>query len=255
MTSTDLTAALLGLLIATAIGLTGVGGGTITTPLLILVLRMKGAVAVGTALTFAAIVKFLIAPMYLFRRQVDFKILAWMCLGGVPGVIAGGLFLNKLSKQVDQRMLYIILGVTIVVAAALNIYRLVRFKGSSGTGDHPRWLAALMLPVGAEVGFSSAGSGALGSLSLLGLTRLSAAKVVGTDICFGLVLSILGSGIQIFAGNYNGRVLEFLLLGGVVGSFAGGMLALRIPSRPLKWGLAIWLAALGIQLFVRGIGS
>ena len=79
-----MTAILLGFIIATAIGLTGVGGGTITTPLLILVLRMKGAVAVGTALTFAAIIKFLVAPMYLMRRQVDFKILAWMCLGGVP---------------------------------------------------------------------------------------------------------------------------------------------------------------------------
>jgi uncharacterized membrane protein YfcA len=248
-----MTAIFLGFIIASAIGLTGVGGGVITTPLLILVLRLKGAVAVGTALTFAAIIKFLVAPMYLFRRQVDFKILAFMCLGGVPGVIVGGLFLNKLSKSVDQHLIYLVLGITIVIASALNIYRLLRTKGMAGTGNSPRWLAALMLPVGAEVGFSSAGSGALGSLALLGLTKLDAAQVVGTDICFGLVLSVIGSGIQIFAGNYNGLILEQLLIGGVFGSFVGGFLALKIPSRPLKWALAVWLAGLGIQIFMRGL--
>jgi hypothetical protein len=158
-----------------------------------------------------------------------------------------------ISKKVDQHVLYLLLGITIVIAAALNIYRLVRLKGMSGTGNHPRWLSALMFPIGAEVGFSSAGSGALGSLALLGLTKLDAAQVVGTDICFGLGLSIVGSGIQIFAGNYDLQVLEQLLIGGAIGALAGGFLALRIPSRPLKWGLAVWLAFLGIQLFLRGV--
>ena len=248
-----MTAIFLGFIIAAAIGLTGVGGGTITTPLLILVLRMKGAVAVGTALTFAAIVKFLVAPMYIVRKQVDYKILGWMLLGGLPGVVLGGRVLVTISKKVDQHVLYLLLGITIVIAAALIIYRLVRLKGMSGTGNHPRWLSALMFPIGAEVGFSSAGSGALGSLALLGLTKLDAAQVVGTDICFGLGLSIVGSGIQIFAGNYDLQVLEQLLIGGAIGALAGGFLAMRIPSRPLKWGLAVWLAFLGIQLFLRGV--
>ena len=249
-----MTAIILGFIIATAIGLTGVGGGTITTPLLILVLRMKGAVAVGTALTFAAIVKFLVAPLYIARKQVDYKILAWMALGGIPGVVIGGFALKQVSKSLDQHVLYTILGVTIVIAAGLNIFRLLRYTNTAGTGSAPPgWLAALMFPIGAEVGFSSAGSGALGSLSLLGLTKLSAQQVVGTDICFGLIVSIIGSGIQIFAGNYNGEVLMQLLIGGAIGSFTGGLLALRIPSRPLKWGLAIWLAGLGVQLFWRGL--
>ena len=161
-----MTAIILGFIIATAIGLTGVGGGTITTPLLIIVLRMKGAVAVGTALTFAAIVKFLVAPLYIARKQVDYKTLAWMALGGIPGVVIGGFALKQVSKSLDQHLLYIILGVTIVIAAVLNIVRLLRYTNTSGTGNAPpAWLAALMFPIGAEVGFSSAGSGALGSLS------------------------------------------------------------------------------------------
>jgi uncharacterized membrane protein YfcA len=247
-------AILLGFIIAAAIGLTGVGGGTITTPLLILVLRMKGAVAVGTALTFAAIIKLLVVPVYVFRKQVSWKMLGWMALGGVPGVILGGRALVAVSQRVNPHVLYLILGITILFAAVLNIYKLVKATGdATADPEHPRWLAACMFPVGAEVGFSSAGSGALGSLALLGLTKLSAAKVVGTDLCFGLIVSIIGSGIQIVAGNYNGGVLVHLLEGGVVGAFVGGFAAQRIPSRPMKWALAVWLAALGCQLFYRGI--
>jgi uncharacterized membrane protein YfcA len=248
-----MTAILLGFMIATIIGLTGVGGGTITAPLLILILRMKGAVAVGTALTFAAIIKFTVAPMYLIRRQVDFKILGLMCLGGIPGVILGGRALVTVAKRVDSHMLYMILGITVVLAAAANIYRLIRQKTQSGTGNRPNLIPFLTFPIGAEVGFSSAGSGALGTLTLLGLTDLKAASVVGTDICFGLAVSIIGSGIQLFAGNYDAKVIELLVIGGVFGSLFGGFLAMRIPSRPLKWGLAVWLTGLGINLLMRGL--
>jgi uncharacterized membrane protein YfcA len=248
-----MTTILLGFMIATAIGLTGVGGGTITAPLLILVLRLKGAAAVGTALTFAAIIKFAVAPMYLYRRQVDFKMLGLMCLGGVPGVILGGRLLVSVSKKVDPHLLYLILGITVVVAAALNVFRLVNQKTIAGTGNRPRLIPFLTFPIGAEVGFSSAGSGALGTLTLLGLTDLKAAQVVGTDICFGLVVSVIGSGIQLFAGNYNLAVLEQLVMGGLFGSLFGGFLAMRIPSRPMKWALAVWLTGLGINLVMRGL--
>lgn len=247
-------AVLLGFIIAAAIGLTGVGGGTITTPLLILVLRMKGAVAVGTALTFAAIIKFLVVPVYIFRNQVSWKMLGWMALGGVPGVIIGGRALVLVAKSVNSHVLYLILGITIMTAALLNVYRLLKASvDPERDPERPKLLSAFMFPVGAEIGFSSAGSGALGSLALMGLTRLTAAQVVGTDICFGLIVSIIGSGIQIVAGNYNGGVLVHLLEGGAVGAFIGGFAAQKIPSRPLKWALAVWLAALGLQLFYRGI--
>lgn len=255
MTTTDVTAIAIGFFIAMAMGLTGVGGGTLTTPMLLLVLRLKAATAVGTALAFAAIINLMTAPFYMLRSQVSFKTLRWMWLGGIPGVICGGLFLNSLNKRVDQHVLYVILGVTIVSAAILNAYRLLRTAGAGGTGNRPRWLTPLMFPVGLEVGFSSAGAGALGSLSLLGLTSLTAAQVVGTDITFALTLTMIGGGIQVFAGNFNTGILEHLLAGGVFGAFIGGTLAIRIPSRPLKWGLAVWLAGIGVNLVVRGLAA
>lgn len=242
---------LIGFLIAAAIGLTGVGGGTITTPLLILVLGRPATIAVGTALVFAAVVDLIVVPIYLLRRQVHFRTLGWMLLGGVPGVVIGGLILKRFP--INSHFLYIILGATIVFAAALNMYRLVRLGGASGTGDRVKVLPFLLFPIGAEVGFTSAGAGALGSLALLGLTRLSAAQVVGTDLTNALALTTIGGGIQVFAGNFDPALLFKLLAGGVFGALLGSGLAMKLPSRPLKWALAVWLAGLGIQLFLRGL--
>jgi uncharacterized membrane protein YfcA len=247
-------AVVVGFVVALAIGLTGVGGGTLAAPLLIFFLRLKAAVAVGTALTFAAAIKILVVPLYAARKQIDYGILAWMVAGGLPGVLIGGRFLIALSKTMDQRALYLALGIIIVIASLLNIYRILRPPSIHGERNRPRTLAAAMFPVGIEMGFSSAGAGALGSLALLGLTKLDAAPIVGTGLVFGLVLAAIGSGIQISAGNIDVAVLERMLIGGVVGGFAGGVLAHRIPSRPLKWGMAAFLAVLGVQLLMRGIG-
>ncbi len=243
---------ILGFILALIIGLTGVGGGSLTTPLLILVLRMPPVIAVGTALTFSSIVKLVATPVYLWRRQVVFKALGWMLLGGVPGVIVGGILLARLGKSLNPHLLYMILGLTVVVAAGLNIYRLIKLAKAPGKTNRPFWqFAPLMVPISAEVGFTSAGSAALVSLVLLGLTNFEAAQVVGTELSFGLVISIIGSGIQIFSGNLDQAVLVKMLIGGVAGALFGALLAIRIPSRPLKWGLAIFLAGLGVQLFWR----
>ena len=243
---------LVGVVIATSIGLVGVGAGTMGTPLLILFLRLKGAVAVGTALTFVTVIELIVAPIYMWRRLVDYRVLGWMLVGGVPGVIVGGRALIAFGRSVNQHVLYILLGITIVLAAFFNIFRLLRAHLERRRAN-PRWLSLIMLPVGVEVGFSSAGSGALGSAALLGLTKLEGSQIVGTGICFGLVISAIGSGMQIWAGNYQMQTLEWMLLGGFVGAFLGTTMSSRIPSRPMKWTLAIWLAALGVQLFIQGL--
>lgn len=241
-----------GFIIAMVIGLAGFGGGTVGTPLLILILRMKGAVAVGTALTFTAIVQLLVAPLYIARRDVDYGVLGWMLLGGMPGVFLGGRALISVGQSFDQKLLFVLLGTVVVVAAGLNVIRLMRASSSSGR-DRPRWLAPLMLPVGIETGFSSAGSGALGLMALLGFTRLEGSQVVGTGLCFGLAVTSIGSVLQIFAGNFDSTVLPQLLVGGIGGGFAGTVLAQRLPSRILKYGLVAFLTMLGFQLIVRGL--
>ena len=243
---------LLGFVIALAISLTGVGAGSMTTPLLILLLGVSPGTAVGTALTFGAIVKVASVPLYAVRRQVNLPILWLLLAGGVPGVIAGALLLNALKHSAASGVLYIALGTLIVATALFHLYRVFRPEAKSGERDRSRLLPWFALPIGAEVGFSSAGAGALGSLLLLGFTPLAAAEVVGTDLSFGLGLSLVGSFIQIGAGNFDGALLWKLVLGGLFGAFTGSLLAGRIAQRPLRVGLLLALVILGCQLALYG---
>jgi hypothetical protein len=242
----------LGFIIAVAIGVTGVGAGVITAPVLILFLHVPPARAVGTALVFSTAVKLLVVPMQVYRKQVDYRILGYLLAGGIPGVLAGSLILAHFNAKGSQGILYAALGSTIVVMAALNLYR-IWLRPGRGTKDLSRWLPALALPIGAEVGFSSAGAGAIGSLALLWMTPLSAARVVGTDLFFGLCLSMIGGGFQLSAGNYNLAILTQLIIGGVFGAFAGTYLAAITPQRAFRIVLSLWLITLGVQLCWSGV--
>jgi uncharacterized protein len=244
---------ILGFLIAVAIGVTGVGAGIITAPVLILFFHVPPVFAVGTALAFGVAVKLLVVPMQLARKQVDFRVLGYMLAGGIPGVIIGSLILSRLNASGRQGILSAALGSTIVIIAAFNLYRVFLRPNHKPARDYSRWLPLITLPIGAEVGFSSAGAGALGSLALLIITPLTAAQVVGTDLFFGLCVSLVGSGFQLTAGNYAGAILTKLIIGGAAGAFVGTYLAAIAPQRALRVALSLWLISLGIQLCWSGL--
>ena len=204
--------------------------------------------AVGTALAFGAIVKVFSIPSYAWRRQVNLRILGLLLAGGVPGVLLGSLALDRLKHGNYAKVLYIVLGSMIVGTAILHLYRVFLPPPRRTEKDHSRWLPWIAAPIGAEVGFSSAGAGALGSLVLLGLTPLSAAEVIGTDLCFGLGVSAIGSLIQVGAGNYDGALLLKLVIGGILGALTGSALAGRVAQKPLRVGLLLVLIVLGCQL-------
>jgi uncharacterized membrane protein YfcA len=240
---------LLGFAIAMAIGLTGVGGGVITAPALILLLGMPPLEAVTTSLLFAATIKFLISPAYLWRRLVDFRILGKLLMGGLPGVIVGTWVLQKLNASNRHGLMYGILGGTVAVMSCIHLYRLTRgLEGFRGSRDGSKWLPLIALPIGMEVGFSSAGAGALGTLALMSLTSLTTAQVVATDVFFGLGLSFVGGGLHLTAGQGIPPVLWKLLAGGVVGGWAGTYVASSVPTRPLRAALCVWLIVIGVQL-------
>ncbi len=244
---------LLGFIISLAIGITGVGGGTITVPVLMLFLHIAPDKTVGTALAFAAVVKLLVAPMYVVRKQVDYRVLARMVAGGLPGLFVGLYFLHKLHAANQNALLTILIGSVIILTAVLNIFRINKQAQRDGIRDRSRWLPWIMLPIGAEVGFSSAGAGAIGTLALLNLTPLTTARVVGTDVLFGLVLSLLGGGLQVLSGGYDHAVLMQLIIGGVFGAAIGPNIAAWLPSRPLRVALCLWLASLGTVMCWRAM--
>lgn len=253
---------ILGFLIALFIALTGVGAGTITVPMLVLFLGVPAPAAVGIGLMFAAAVKSILVPAQIARGNVAWRTLGYMILGGVPGVLLGSLFLKHLVNTGSENLINALLGAILVTTATWQLaysFRPVvsnRVKQKRGSceeeavvekRDRSPLLAWLMFPVGAEVGLSSAGAGALGSAALLALTPLAPAQVAGTDIVFGFLISLIGSGAHGFSETANQALLLQLIAGGVAGAIGGTLISGRIPRRPLRFALWAWLLILGGQ--------
>jgi uncharacterized membrane protein YfcA len=239
---------LIGFVIALFIALTGVGAGTITVPILVLFLRVPAPVAVGIGLMFSTAVKLILVPAQIARRNVAWRTLGYMLLGGAPGVLIGSLFLQHLVSAGSANTLNAILGVILVSMASWQIVYSFRPMGHrQDAPDRSPLLAWLMFPVGAEVGFSSAGAGALGSAALLSLTPLEPAQVVGTDIVFGFLVSLIGSGAHWFSHATDPQLLMQLIAGGIAGAIGGTILSTRVPRRPLRFVLWVWLLILGGQ--------
>src|SRR5580700_11344013 len=238
----------IGFFIALFIALTGVGAGTVTVPVLVLFLGVPAPVAVGIGLMFATAVKLILLPAQIARCNVAWRTLGYMLLGGAPGVLVGSLLLKHLVSTGSANLLNAILGAILVTTASWQLFYSFRpMRQNSATRDRSPWLAWLMFPVGTEVGFSSAGAGALGSAALLSLTPLEPAQVVGTDIVFGFLVSLIGSGAHWFTHASNPALLLQLILGGVVGAVGGTLLSTHVPRRPLRFALWVWLLILGGQ--------
>jgi len=242
---------LVGLLIGAAIGVTGVGGGVLTAPLLILFFHLPPAVSVGTALLFSTVVKVLSASLFSARHKVHWRTLGLLLLGGVPGAFAGPILLRQFTLRSAEPWILAIVGGTVMITGTFGLLRSRTI--SAERKDHTRLLPFFSFPIGLEVGFSSAGAGALGTLVLFQMTHLESAQVVGTDLMFGLAVSACAGGMHLAGGNFDLATLVKLLSGGLVGALAGAYLAGKVPSRPLRIIVLSWAVVLGILLAWQGL--
>jgi uncharacterized protein len=244
---------LLGFLIALAVGLTGIGGGSFTVPALLLIVGMPAGEAVGTAFVFAGVLRLIAAPFYLFRRNVNSQYFRLMLKGAIPGLILGIVALRAIAHTGNSPLIVVVLGLLLTVTAALSF--IPKAQNPNFVVKNSRWLPWLAFPIGIESGFSSAGAGALGTVLLLNYSEMSPAQVVGTDIIFGLVLAIIGSTVHWTLGSISAPVLLELLAGGVPGVIIGCLLAKRVPAQKLKVVVAGVALAAGLQLIWSGIHS
>jgi uncharacterized protein len=246
--------ALIGFLIALAVGITGIGGGSFTVPALVLILGMPAASSVGTAFVFAGVLRLLAAPFYLAGRHIHWRYLWLLLQGAVPGLLIGTLFLRLLSKAGGSNpVIVVILGVILTVSSCITFF--ARLQNRTFAQKNSRWLPWLALPIGVEAGFSSAGAGALGTVLLLNYSEMTPPEVVGTDILFGLVLAIIGSLFQWKFGAIDSHVLAQILAGGVPGVLIGGLLTKRVPAKKLKYVIAFIAIFAGLQLVYSGSRS
>ncbi|PYU51492.1 MAG: permease [Acidobacteria bacterium] len=240
----------IGFLIAVAVGLTGIGGGSFTVPALILIVGLTAGEAVGTAFVFAGVLRLIAAPFYLLGRNFHARYLWLLLLGAVPGLLLGTLVLRLIGQEGGNPVVIILLG--ILLAASSSVTFAPRVQNPGFARKNSRWLPWLALPIGVESGFSSAGAGALGTVLLLNYSEMTPPQVIGTDLVFGLVLAVLGGAFHWKFGAINSPVLLQLLAGGVPGVVFGCALARYVPARKLKLVVAMVAIFAGVQLVWNG---
>src|SRR5271169_866090 len=241
----------LGFVIAFAVGLTGIGGGSFTVPALLLIVGLPAGEAVGTAFVFAGVLRLIAAPFYLLGRQVHGRYFRLLLIGAVPGLVLGIFTLRFLANRGNSSIVVIVLGLLLAFSSTISF--LPRVQNPRFARNNSRWLPWLAFPIGVESGFSSAGAGALGTVLLLNYSEMAPAQVVGTDILFGLVLAIIGSAAHWTFGSISAPTLLQLLAGGVPGVIFGCLLARKVPAQKLKAVVAVVALLAGLQLVWSGV--
>jgi len=241
----------LGFVIALAVGMTGIGGGSFTVPALLLIAGMPAGEAVGTTFVFAGVLRLVAAPFYLVRQQVHSRYARLLLQGAIPGLVLGMLALRIFAKQENYPAVVIVIGLLLAVSSSVTFVPKAQMPGFAGKNS--RWLPWLAFPIGVESGFSSAGAGALGTVLLLNYSEMPPAQVVGTDLLFGLVLAAVGSVVHWTLGSVSLGVLAQLLLGGIPGVILGCALARKVPAQKLKAVVALIALCAGLQLVWSGM--
>jgi uncharacterized protein len=245
-----MTYVLIGFVIALAVGLTGLGGGSFTVPALLLIGGLPAAAAVGTTFVFAGILRLIAAPFYLAAKHVHSRYFRLLLAGALPGLVLGMLVLRFVSTHDNNSAIVVALGVLLTLSSAVTF--VPRAQAPDFARKNSAWLPWLAFPIGVESGFSSAGAGSLGTVLLLNYSEMTPAEVVGTDLLFGLVLAIVGSLAHWTFGSISTDLLGELLLGGIPGVILGCLFARRVPAQRLKAVMALIAICAGLQLVWSG---
>ncbi|HYI37569.1 MAG TPA: sulfite exporter TauE/SafE family protein [Thermoleophilaceae bacterium] len=255
-----------GLGVGVLVGMTGIGGGSLMTPLLILVFGVKPVTAIGTDLAYGAVTKTVGGIKHLRQKTVDMPLSLWMGVGSVPAAVGGVYVLGAIERAhgaAFDNTLILALAITLLfcgvmtLARALFLKRIVgRERESVEMGRTEKVRAVFLgLIVGFVLGVTSAGSGALIAVGLILLFRLVPQRVVGTDVFHAAILLWAAAIAHLVAGNVDFLLAGNILLGSVPGVWVGSHLSVRIPVATLRTVLAIVLIGSGLGLLTKaGVG-
>ncbi len=254
-----------GLFVGLMVGMTGVGGGSLMAPILILLFSVAPTTAVGTDLWFAAITKSV--GGFVHHRHggpdggPDFQVIRRLCLGSLPASVIVLLLLARIdAHQVKSGVVMAALGCVLILTAVATLMRgrfhawALRASGGNGGKAILRWQPALTALAGALLGtmvtLTSVGAGALGATLLLALYpfRMRMQRLIATDIVHAVPLTLVAGLGHLWIGNVDGGLLLNLLAGSIPGIIVGALLASRASERILQPLLAVVLFTIGWQL-------
>jgi uncharacterized protein len=255
----DIFIVLFGLGVGTLVGLTGMGGGSLMTPLLIIVFGVKPVTAVGTDLAYGAVTKTVGGWRHFRHGTVDMGLSKWMAFGSVPAAVGGVYVLEAIKrsygKQFDDVMLTAVACALLftglaVMARAMFLPKLIDKEKDRVLMTRRNKIAAIGLGVfvGFVLGVTSAGSGSLIAVGLILLFRLAPKEVVATDVFHAAILLWAAALAHIVAGNVDYGLMVNILLGSVPGVWLGSHLVTRVQVSTLRTALAIVLVGSGLGL-------
>jgi uncharacterized membrane protein YfcA len=249
-----------GLLVGFVVGLTGMGGGALMTPMLIFVFRVDPLVAVSSDVVASLFMKPAGAIVHLRRKTVNLKLVLWLCVGSVPAAFSGALLIQALpfGESLDTA-LKTVLGVALLIASGGLVLRavlqMVRRRSAFGEGptrpSAPRELVVRPVPTailgaiaGLLVGMTSVGAGSIVIVVLLLLyPALKASQLVGTDLVQAVPLVAAASLGHILYGDFSLGLTTSLLIGAIPGAWLGAHVSARAPGGIIRRALAILLLA------------
>jgi uncharacterized membrane protein YfcA len=247
---------LAGLAVGTLVGFTGMGGGSLLAPVLILLLGFNPTVAIGTDLLHGAVFKSVGALRHRALGTVQARLSAWMFAGSAPTSILGvvaATWLRHRSGHAMQIQEWILGGVLILGAGGMLAKSAIRFREAPDTPfvlTRRDRIAAVLIGLcgGFIVGLTSVGSGVFFGLTLLFVFPLRSAKVVGTDMLHAAALLWVAGFGHFIAGNVDISAVAWLLVGSVPGVLVGSQFTVRVADRQLRFLMAGVLAASGVEL-------
>lgn len=258
---------LAGMVVGFCVGVTGVGAGSLMTPILIMLLKVEPHIAIGTDLLYAAISKFFGSSVHIRKKNVVWNIVIWLALGSIPASIITNLILDKYFGGAASfaNALTLALGIMLIVTGVSVICRtqIERFfekyrqqnTNSQPLDDdkHPRVKLLIMgVVLGVLVTLSSVGAGAFGLMALvLMFPHLPIIRVIGSDVVHAVMLTLVAGMGHLFTGNVDYHMLAWLLCGSIPAIIFGTLISSKLPESKIRPILGVTLFCLGVSFIVQ----
>jgi uncharacterized membrane protein YfcA len=250
-----------GFLVGLIVGATGVGGGALMTPILLLIFGIAPVAAIGTDLYFAGLTKLAAGKIHHQKALIDWAVVKLLWIGSLPSSAAVLLLMRLGFFQIDVSFLKHAIGVAILITVVGLIFhstfqRIGRGLRLQNEVHFKRWQPMLTIAAGALLGFlvtlTSVGAGAIGAVLLTYLypLRLTPARLIATDIVHAIPLALFAGTGHLLMGNVDFMLLGWLLLGSIPGVIIGAKLSTVLPQIVLRYLLATVLTASAVKLLL-----
>jgi uncharacterized membrane protein YfcA len=252
-----------GLGIGVLVGMTGMGGGSLMTPLLILIFGIQPTTAIGTDIFYSAVTKTVGGWRHLRMKTVNMELVKWLAMGSVPAAVGGVAVVSILQGQIGEdrldSLVYAVLGGTLLMVGVITLTRALILRTLIEERDRfevERRHKVAAIVIGATTGFvigvTSAGSGTVIAILLIAVYRLAPKRVVGTDIFHAAVLLWAAGIAHWIGGNVDFVLAGNILLGSVPGVVIGAALSSRAPTGFIRTALGVVLVGSGIVTIQKG---